>query len=70
MKVTITDVVPDPHGLRMGLRIEHEKAGWVRFGVTLLVVDRLTFFERQALLSALDHAAGNWEVGEDIPLFP
>lgn len=69
MKVTITGASPDPQGLRLGLRIEHERAGWVKFDTTVLVCDRLSVFERASLLSALDHAAGTRVEDLDLPLF-
>lgn len=69
MKVTITGAAPDPQGLRLALRVEHEKAGWIRFEITTLIVDRLSIFERQSLVSALDHAAGTRVEDLDAPLF-
>lgn len=57
MKVTITGAAPTAQGLRLGLRIEHEKAGWIRFSATTLVVHSLTFGERCALMKALTRAA-------------
>lgn len=69
MKVAITQVAPHPQGLRLGLRVEHEKAGWIRFETTVLLVDQLSIFERQSLLSALDGASGRLVEDLDIPLF-
>lgn len=69
MKVTISQVAPTKSGLRLGLRIEHEKAGWVRFATTVLLLDRLTYSERAMLLAWLENtrSAENWE--DDDPLF-
>lgn len=63
MKITVSQIAPSREGLRLGLRIEHEKAHWVRFGVTVLALDRLTYAERQLLLSWLEDArtAEDWE---------
>lgn len=69
MKVTITGAAPDPQGLRLALRIEHEKAGWIKFDQTVLICDRLSYVDRASLLSALDHAAGRWELQQEEPLF-
>ncbi|HKN46200.1 MAG TPA: hypothetical protein VJW23_19995 [Propionibacteriaceae bacterium] len=54
MKVTITSAAPSTQGLRLGLRIEHEKAGWIRFATTVLVVKDLTYGERAYLTEALN----------------
>lgn len=70
MKITVTSVCPTPQGVRFGLRVEHEKAGWVRFATTVLLVDALTNDDRRALTKALDSAAFRWN--EDLvsePLF-
>lgn len=69
MKVTVTGVSPHRDGLRLGLTVEHERAGWVRFTTSVLVVDRLSIWERESLMSALDHAIGQVDAGQDRPLF-
>lgn len=55
MKVTVTQMSPTPSGLRLGLRVEHEKAGWIRFAATALVISDLSREERAVLLKALNH---------------
>lgn len=57
MKVTITSAAPIRGGLRLALRIEHEKAGWIRFNTAVLLVSDLSLIEREYLTAALDHAA-------------
>lgn len=69
MKITITDSHPTPSGLRLGLRVEHEKAGWIRFATTVLVVDRLSFESRQAVVQALNEARDDWLDSEQEVLF-
>lgn len=53
-KVTITGAVPHPDGLRLALRVENEKAGWLRFAAAVLVVQSLDVPSRAALTKALD----------------
>lgn len=68
MKVTITSAAPSTQGLRLGLRLEHEKAGWIRFATTVLVVKDLTYAERAYLTEQLN--AFSYELDEeDEPLF-
>jgi hypothetical protein len=69
MKITVSQIAPSRKGLRLGLRIEHEKAGWVRFATTVLLLDSLTYAERQMLLSWLEDSPRQDDWDEDIPLF-
>jgi len=68
MKVTISQVAPSPQGLRLGLRIEHEKAGWIRFGTTVLLLEDLTYAERGYVTDWLNGRAVEVE-DLDQPLF-
>jgi hypothetical protein len=70
MKITVSQVAPSPLGLRLGLRVEHEKAGWVRFDTTVLVLDRLTYAERAFLTNWLNDSRRDEEWEEDCPMFP
>lgn len=71
MKVIISQAAPHPQGLRLGLRIEHEKAGWVRFSATVLVVEELSTEDRAALTFALDRARyrSHEDLSQETPLF-
>jgi len=68
MKVTITGAVPIRGGLRLALRVEHEKAGWIRFNSVVLLVSDLSLMEREYLTAALDHAASEESYAEQVPL--
>lgn len=57
LKITVDQASPSPSGLRLGLRVEHTKAGWVRFATTFVVYDELTNEMRQALTRFLNAAA-------------
>lgn len=39
MKVTVTQVIPTKDGLRLALRIESDRAGWLRFGATAVLFE-------------------------------
>lgn len=67
MKVTITSTTPSKQGLHLGLRIEHEKAGWVRFATTVLVAGSLNYRERQMILDWLEDARTPLETELDTP---
>lgn len=67
LKVTVSGVAPSPQGLRLGLTIEHEQAHWMRFATTVLVLDTLTYAERQFLLEFLEDYPRDRELDE--PLF-
>lgn len=67
MKVTITSTTPSNQGLHLGLRIEHEKAGWVRFATTVLVASSLNYRERQMILDWLEDAREPLESELDTP---
>lgn len=41
-KITVSQASPTPSGLRLGMRIEHEKAGWVRFSTCVILDDDLS----------------------------
>lgn len=70
MKVTISQIAPHPQGLVLGVRIEHEKAGWVRFSTTVLVSSELTRMERVWLLDMLNGARDDVldYVDEELPI--
>lgn len=55
MKVTVSTATPSPSGLRLGLRVEHEKAGWVRFCTTVVLYDDLDAESVQAITHWLNH---------------
>jgi hypothetical protein len=71
MKITITSVSPHRQGVYLGCTISHEKAGWIRFATTVLVLEDLTSAERSIFTHALDRAA--YRTREDLddaePLF-
>lgn len=69
MKVTITQIAPHPQGLSLGLRIEHEKAGWIRFGATVLLVNDISLQERKTLYEALNRAVDEYLDTEQELLF-
>jgi hypothetical protein len=70
MKVTVTQIAPHPQGLRLGLRIEHEKAAWIRFATTVLLVEELTTEERGTLYHAMNKAIDDFLDSEPtLPLF-
>lgn len=54
MKITVTDILPSTKGLVLGLRVEHEKAGWIRFATTVLLVESLDVETRRWLVRSLD----------------
>lgn len=68
MKVTITSTAPSQGGVRLGLRIEHEKAGWIRFCSTVLLINDLKMHEREWLVAALNHGADPDRFVEDLEL--
>lgn len=68
IKVTVSQVVPTPSGLRMGLRVEHTQAKWVRFCTTVILYTDLTYAERQTICAYLAGDFGPDEV-LDAPLF-
>ena len=68
MKVTVTQIAPHPQGLRLGLRIEHEKAGWVRFGATVLLVNTISVEERRSLYEALNRLVDEYLDTEQLEL--
>jgi len=69
MKITVTQVAPSKRGLLLGLKLEDEKHGWVRFAMTVLVAEDLKYHERQLLLSWLEDAAESPYRELDVPLF-
>lgn len=69
MKVTLTQIAPHPQGLALGLRIEHEKAGWIRFATTVLLVEELPQEERKTLFEALNRAVDTYLDTEQDLLF-
>lgn len=69
VKITVSQVAPSKRGLLLGLRLEDDKGKWVRFGMTVLVVDELKYHERQLLLSWLEDAAESPYRELDQPLF-
>lgn len=70
MKVTISQAAPTPSGLVLGLRVELQNAGWIRFATTVLVVDDLDLASRQALTAALNNfLAPSDLLAEDLELF-
>lgn len=54
MKITITQAIPSPSGLRLALRVEHEKAGWIRFSTAVLLVEKLDLESRQYITQCLN----------------
>lgn len=66
-KITVSQIAPSREGLRLGLIVEHEKAGWIRFAVTTLAPNQLSWSERQLLLSFLEDSPQE-EVADE-PLF-
>jgi hypothetical protein len=69
MKITVSQVAPHPQGLVCGLRIEHERAGWVRFATTVLVTAQLDEESRATLTAALNRADDTDSRYEDVALF-
>lgn len=70
MKVAVTKVTPHREGLYLGLVIKHEKAGWVRFATTVLVVDDLSPLERRMILHALSKSRDQvLDTEVEVPLF-
>lgn len=71
LKITVDQAAPSPSGLVLGCRVEHDKAGWIRFGVAMLVVDNLSSDCRAALVEALNgaHMRVLDTEPEDEPLF-
>jgi len=69
MKITVSQVAPSERGLLLGLRLEDDKGKWVRFGMTVLVMNELKYHERQLLLSWLEDAAESPLRELDLPLF-
>ena len=70
MKVTVSTATPSPSGLRLGLRVEHEKAGWVRFATSVLLYDDLDAESIQAITYWLNHRcdAEREDLDEALPL--
>lgn len=56
VKITVQSVAPSDQGILLGLRIEHEKAGWIRFGCSLIVMEDLTAAERAMFVDRLNKA--------------
>jgi len=54
MKITVTSILPHPSGLVLGLRVEHEKAGWIRFATTVLLIDAVNDDACATLTDALN----------------
>lgn len=54
MKVTITSAVPTERGLRLALRVEHERAGWIRFCASVLLYDDITDESLRAIVRDLE----------------
>jgi hypothetical protein len=69
MKITVVGISPHPKGLLCGLRVEHERAGWIRFATTVLVVDEMDKESRQAIVALLNRAAESDSRWEDVDLF-
>ena len=68
MKVTVDKATPSPSGLRLGLRIEHEKAGWIRFATTVVLYDQLDGESVQAITRWLNQQADRSREDLDVPL--
>lgn len=56
LSITVQSVAESDKGLLLGLRVEHTQAGWIRFGVSLLVLEDLTDAERAFLTDRLNRA--------------
>jgi hypothetical protein len=69
VKITLSQIAPHPQGLLLGLRVEHEKAGWIRFCTTVLLVNELPLSERKTLYEALNKAVDDYLDTEQELLF-
>lgn len=56
IRITVQSLAPSDDGVLLGLRLEHEQAGWIRFGVSLLILEDLTDAERAFLVDRLNKA--------------
>lgn len=69
MKITVTGTAPHPQGLMVGLRVEVQRAGWIRFATTVLIVEDLSNDDRRAITEALNKSADRVREDLDTPLF-
>ena len=69
IKVEVQTATPTPQGLRLGVRIEHEQAGWIRFNSTILLYETLGNLDRLRVIRYLESAAVGRDEDLDVPLF-
>ena len=50
MKVTVTGIAVTEQGLRLGLTIQHEKAGWIRFAGSMVLYETLSAADMRSLV--------------------
>lgn len=68
MKVTVDSAAPSERGLRLGLKIQHEKAGWIRFAGTVVLYEQLTLEDMQAIVQWWHQGQEREERDLDTPL--